>query len=89
MVSPAQRERQKQFGLRLQDLMHLRSVTRAELAAIAGISVNMIGAICRGEVLSISVLTALKIADHLGCEVRWLATGEGKWEVSKTSKKSR
>ncbi|MGL4735759.1 MAG: helix-turn-helix domain-containing protein [Enterovibrio sp.] len=58
---------------RIKELNFPRSV----VARRSGVTVSQIGHICAGRVVMISAVLAVRLADALQCDLRWLITGEG------------
>ncbi|APB99048.1 hypothetical protein A4F89_06750 [Polynucleobacter asymbioticus] len=71
------------FGDRLQLAMTLANVSRKDLAAKLGISVQAIGMVISGQSKALTAENNAMAADCLGCKSLWLATGKGEMAASK------
>lgn len=65
------------FGDRLQLAMTAANVSRKDLAAKLGISVQAIGMVISGQSKAFTAENNAMAADYLGCKSLWLATGKG------------
>lgn len=57
---------------RMQEL----GISRSVLSRRSGVTVSQIGHVCSGRVIMISAVFAVRLADALRCDLRWLITGE-------------
>ena len=65
------------FGSRLKLAMFEAKISRKDLAANLGISVQAIGMVISGQSKAFTAENNAKAAEFLGCNSRWLATGAG------------
>lgn len=73
------------FGSRLKTAMFEAKVSRKDLAANLGISVQAIGMIITGQSKAFTAENTAKAAEFLGCSSKWLATGAGEMNLKNIS----
>ena len=71
------------YGQRLQKALDHAQVSRLDLAAALGISVQAVGQVITGKSVSFTAENHSRAAEFLRVNHFWLATGEGAMEIKK------
>lgn len=63
---------------RIEAQLVVKGLTQADLVRSSGISQSMLNHLRGGRVALVDCIKIFNLADSLGCDARWLATGENK-----------
>lgn len=64
------------LGRRVIRRLHQMGLTQKDLVERSGISQAAISHVCTGRIKMVEAPAIFRLADALGCDARWLATGE-------------